>query len=163
MRGVSVLELLVVVAVIGILATLFAPAYGNYTRRVWVTEGLLIAGAAKAAAAEEAMTNGGSSGQSEENELQVQSLSHTMLANSPNRMIESVRRVGSTIVINFTEAFSGGIAIVSLPLVGTLQDGRMTWRCLIGAEAKAALADASLYGIPVGEPLLGDWVPAECR
>jgi type IV pilus assembly protein PilA len=163
MRGVSILELLVVVAVIGILATLFAPAYGNYTRRVWVAEGLLIAGAAKAAVAEEAMTGGSGSGGSQDNELQVQSSIHEVIAVEPNRMIDSVKRAGNIIVINFTEAFSGGISKVSLPLVGTLQEGGMTWRCLTGPEASAALAQASVYGIAVGVPLIGDWVPAECR
>jgi type IV pilus assembly protein PilA len=51
-RGFTLIELMIVVAIIGILAAIAIPAYQDYTIRAQVTEGLNLAAAAKAAVAE---------------------------------------------------------------------------------------------------------------
>lgn len=51
-KGFTLIELMIVVAIIGILAAIAIPAYQDYTVRAQVTEGMNLAGAVKASVAE---------------------------------------------------------------------------------------------------------------
>jgi type IV pilus assembly protein PilA len=57
-QGFTLIELMIVVAIIGILAAIAIPAYQDYTIRAQVTEGMNLAAAAKAAVSE-SFTNKG--------------------------------------------------------------------------------------------------------
>jgi type IV pilus assembly protein PilA len=57
-KGFTLIELMIVVAIIGILAAIAIPAYQDYTIRAQVTEGLNLASSAKAAVSESFQSNG---------------------------------------------------------------------------------------------------------
>jgi type IV pilus assembly protein PilA len=57
-QGFTLIELMIVVAIIGILAAIAIPAYQDYTIRAQVSEGLNLSGGAKAAVSEYFMDRG---------------------------------------------------------------------------------------------------------
>jgi type IV pilus assembly protein PilA len=57
-KGFTLIELMIVVAIIGILAAIAIPAYQDYTIRAKVTEGLSLADSAKTSVAEAFQSNG---------------------------------------------------------------------------------------------------------
>jgi len=130
-QGFTLIELMIVVAIIGILAAVAIPAYQDYTIRAKVTEGLGLAGAAKVAVAETYSSKGTAT-------LSTQAsyglpLPGSIIGNS----VASVGVAGAGVItINYTATGLGGSPTANagkITLVPSFLAGGVKWSCTGGS------------------------------
>ncbi|MDQ0043190.1 pilin [Variovorax boronicumulans] len=131
--GFTLIELMIVVAIIGILAAVALPAYQDYTIRAKVTEALTQASAAKLAVAETAQALGGL------NQVTATNSGYSFTAsNASNAYVASVAIAAGgeiTVVTKNTGATTQPSFKMS-PTQPTAND-QITWACTLAAgEAK---------------------------
>lgn len=138
-QGFTLIELMIVVAIIGILAAIAIPAYQDYTKRAHVSEGLQLAGAAKTGVAEYYSSNG----------VWPNSNASAGLADSPSGNAVSSVVVGTSgvITITYNEKVAEDAAITLTPDPAS---GSIKWTC---AEASPAATN----------PMETNWLPSNCR
>jgi type IV pilus assembly protein PilA len=122
-KGFTLIELMIVVAIIGILAAVAIPAYQDYTIRARVSEGLNLASAAKLAVSETAMSNNNLAGVTQVN------AGYAGLS-EPTENVDTITVAnGGMITISYgTRVAPAGAN--TLTLTPTMQDnGEVTWVC----------------------------------
>lgn len=132
-QGFTLIELMIVVAIIAILAALALPAYQDYTVRTRVSEGLSVAAAAKLAVAESANENGGIAN------VTAANTEYDFTDNS-TKYVESVA-VGDAGVITITARATnaaGGEPILTLTPAQNSDGTAIDWTCAYTVATKAA-------------------------
>ncbi|MCC6203142.1 MAG: pilin [Gammaproteobacteria bacterium] len=149
-KGFTLIELMIVVAIIGILAAVAIPAYQDYTVRARVTEGLSLASSAKTLVAENAAN--GSAGLA---------LGFQAPASTKNVTSVAVNDDAGFITITYTSAAGGGTLILNpfydagTALAKTvIPTNAIQWRC--NAAGSTAVVGAA-------GTLQAKYAPAECR
>lgn len=121
--GFTLIELMIVVAIIGILAAIALPAYQDYTKRSHVSEGLSLAGGIKAAASEYFASRGAWPANN-----YAAGVSNTITGNA----VRSVRITNSTITITYNTRAADATG-ATLTLVGNaVATGSVSWVCRAG-------------------------------
>jgi len=125
-QGFTLIELMIVVAIVGILAAIAIPAYQDYTVRAQVTEGLSLANAAKILV-EDTWTSGGATG--------MASVTNAWTPPS-TAIVTSIGVAASTGVVTITyNAGAGAMSGATLTLTPSLVSGQpVTWLCQVGAS-----------------------------
>ena len=123
-QGFTLIELMIVVAIIGILAAVAIPAYQDYTVRAKVTEGLNLASAAKTSVSETYMTNG---------ELPTNNAAAGLATagDIEGNNVSSVE-VGASGVITITYSNDGNIQGNTVILSPVTSTGGVNWDCAGG-------------------------------
>ena len=159
-QGFTLIELMIVVAIIGILAAIAIPAYQDYTIRAQVSEGMNLAAAAKAAVAETFLNRGIAPA------LRVNAGMSPNNTDTNGKYVTAVGVGAGVISVTYGNEANAAIAGQTLDLVPYLTPDRsVAWKC--GGAAVPAGAPTPMGGVTAGGSLAAaafvKYLPSACR
>jgi type IV pilus assembly protein PilA len=165
-KGFTLIELMIVVAIIGILAAIAIPAYQDYTIRAKITEGLNLADSAKTAVAE-SFQSGGLTGLTAAatswNGSFAKTKYVTAITVGTGTGIITISYDGTTAIPQLGAAnqlvLTPFISGTQLATAGTIS-GNVDWAC---ASAAHTTASAQSMGSAAAGTILTKYVPTNCK
>ena len=160
-KGFTLIELMIVVAIIGILAAIAIPAYQDYTIRAQVSEGLAMAGAAKAAIAETFSQTG-----TWPNDNAAAGIGDR--ADITGKYVTDLQIDNGTIVITYGDQVNAAVAGKKLAIRPAVSDNSdVVWVCGNAAQpansSYATSGTAADTSTAVTTDVLSKYRPAACR
>ncbi len=154
-KGFTLIELMIVVAIIGILAAIAIPAYQDYLIRSQVSEGLNMAAAAKASVSEFYANRGTWPGTNSEAGL-------GSAASINGKYVQGVTIGNGGITVGFGhEANATHLAGKSIGLTpGASANGDVIWKCGNSTDPSAWTGSAATAG---STSIDGKYLPSTCR
>ncbi|RXZ44601.1 pilin [Crenobacter cavernae] len=134
-QGFTLIELMIVVAIIGILAAIAIPAYQDYTKRAHVSEGLTLASSAKTAVTEYYATKGSWPGSNAS-----AGLPSTISGNAVKTI--AVGATSGVITVTYKDQVKNDAKLTLSPTDGS---GGIQWACVKGTDME------------------DKWLPSNCR
>jgi len=162
-QGFTLIELMIVVAIIGILAAIAIPAYQDYTIRAQVSEGLNLAAAAKAAVAESFLNTG------EAPDNRVIAGMSANAADTQGKYVTGVLITNGTITVTYGNESNAQINAMILTLTPyETVDLSVVWRCgtALAPTGAPQLMGTSGGGVTAGyitPTVLPKYTPSACR